>query len=540
MSTRMMLLGGSAALALAFAGAVQAASPAEGETLAETQSFTFRVLDEFPSIDPSLIEDVSGSDVGRQLFEGLLNQDGEGNVVPGVAESYERSEDGLTYTFHLRDAKWSDGEPLTASDFVYSWRRAADPETASPYSWYIELLSIENAAAVIAGEMPTDALGIEAVDDKTLVVRLTTPLPYFPQMVTHTTTFPVPEHVIEALGSDWTQPGNMVSNGAYVLTERVPQEKIEMVRNAQYWDNDNTIIESVTFLIINDENQALTRFMAGELDKTEVPTGQYPTLSEQYPDMAFSVPSLCTYYYNFNLRDTSPEWEHDVRVREALSLAVDRQVIVDAVVQGGQIPAYTFTPGATAGFGVPDVAAAGMTQEERNARAVELMAEAGYGADNPISLQILYNTSEGHRSIALAVAQMWNQTLGVNAELSNMEWQTFLDERGNGNFDVARGGWCGDYNEASSFLDLFNTSSGYNDAAFSNAEVDQLLADAKTAEDPQPLYTRIEEISAAEVPVIPIYHYTEVMMLNPAVKGWPFGNVQINWYAKDMYVVAGE
>jgi oligopeptide transport system substrate-binding protein len=203
------------------------------------------------------------------------------------------------------------------------------------------------------------------------------------------------------------------------------------------------------------------------------------------------------------------------------------------------LPAYTFTPAATANFDVPTVDYATWTQEERNAKAVELLAEAGYGADNPLELTYLYNTDEAHKKIAVAVAQMWKQTLGVNVSLENQEWKTFLETRGNHDFQVARGAWCGDYNEASTFLDLVQTSSGYNDAAYSNAEVDQLLADAKTSENPQPNYTRVEEILADEMPVIPIYHYAGVYMMSPGISAsWPVQNVEQNWYSKDLYKVA--
>lgn len=396
MTFKAALLAGTAAVVFATGAWAQATHPETGEALAENQTFTYRVLDEFPSIDPGLIEDVEGSHVGRNLFEGLMSQDAEGNVVPAVATGYTMSEDGLTYTFTLRpEAMWSDGQPVTAHDFVYAWRRAADPATASPYSWYIELMQIENAAAVIAGEAAPDTLGVTAIDDHTLQVKLTTALPYFTQMVTHTTTFPVPRWAIEAHGDAWTQPGNMVSNGAYILAERVPQEKIVLTRNANYWDNANTIIETVTALIINDENTALTRYMAGEIDQTDVPPGQYPQLSAEYPNEAVSVPNLCTYYYNVNLTDTGVPALQDVRVREALALAIDRDILVNNVLAGGQVPAYSLTHWATAGFEVPAADYAQMTQADRNARAQALMAEAGFGTGGePLSIEILYNTSD--------------------------------------------------------------------------------------------------------------------------------------------------
>ncbi|PHP27285.1 peptide ABC transporter substrate-binding protein [Limimaricola cinnabarinus] len=547
MTLKTHLLAGTAAL-FALSGAAQAEShamtehPETGEKLAADQSFSYRVLDEFPSIDPNLIEDVEGSHIGRQLFEGLMNQDEKGDVMPGVATGFEVSEDGLTYTFTLRDdAKWSNGEPVTANDFVYSWRRAADPATASEYQWYMGLMKLANIEEVIAGDKSPEELGVEAVDDHTLKVTLSQALPYFPQMVTHTTTFPVPQAVIEEHGDAWTQPGNMVSNGAYVLEDRVPQEYITLTKNPEYWDAENVIIEEVTALVINDENQALTRYLAGEFDQTDVPAGQFPRLSEEYPDQAVSVPDLCSYYYNLNVSDSGPEALQDVKVREALYLAIDRDVITDNVLGGGQKPAYTLTHWATAGFEVPAIEVAQMSQQERNERAKELMSEAGYGTDGePLSLEILYNTSESHKQVATAISQMWKQTLGVDTTMANMEWQTFLTERHEKNYEVARAGWCADYNEASSFLDIMQTESSYNDSGFSSEEYDQLMADAATSEDPLPLYTEAETIITQEFPILPIYHYAEVFMMDETIKGYPYENAQNNWYAKELYRVAGE
>ncbi|QQA43340.1 peptide ABC transporter substrate-binding protein [Pelagovum pacificum] len=512
-----------------------------GEALAENQTFTYRVLDEFPSIDPNLIEDVEGSAIGRNLFEGLMSQNDKGEVVPGVATGYEVSEDGMTYTFTLReDATWSNGEPVTANDFVYSWQRAADPATASEYQWYMGLMAIENVDEVMAGDMEPSELGVTAVDDYTLEVKLTQPLPYFPQMVTHTTTFPVPQSVIEEFGDEWTQPGNMVGNGAYVLAERVPQEYITLTKNENYWDAENVYIEEVTALIINDENAALTRWEAGEFDQTDVPAGQFPRLSEEYPDEAISVPNLCTYYYNVNLTDKGLEALQDPNVRTALSMAIDRDVIVNNVTAGGQLPAYSLTHSGTADFEVPEIEMADMTQEERNTRAQELLAEAGYGPDGePLEVEIIYNTSDAHRSIAVAIGQMWSQTLGIETSLGNQEWQTYLTTRGEKDYQgVARAGWCADYNEASSFLDIMQSDSGYNDSGFESAEYDELLAEARTAEDPLPLYQQAEEILVAEQPILPIYFYTTVFMLDSSIQGWPLENAQDNWYAKDLYRVA--
>ncbi len=514
----------------------QETHPETGDALAEDQTFTYRILDEHSSVDPQVVEDVTGSEIVRDLFEGLMNQDAEGNLIPGVATEYTTNEDKTVYTFKLRpEAKWSNGDPVTAGDFVYAWKRLVDPELASPYAWFGELMSIENAAAIIAGEKPVDELGVSAIDDRTLEVRLSSSLPYFPAMTTHASTFPAPQKVIEEFGDEWTKPENIVSNGAYVLTEHVPSERSVRERNEMYWDNENTIIDKTVSLVINDENAALTRYFAGELDRTEIPAGQYPKLKAEYPDEAVSFPRLCNYYYTFNLSDSGPEAFKDPNVRKALSLAVDRKIITENIKAGGEIEAYTFTPAATAGFTVPNVPMTDMSQEERDAEAKRLLEEAGYGPDNPLKFDMLYNTDEAHGKIAVALSQMWKQKLGVEATLSNMEWKTFLDTRDNQDFQLARGAWCGDYNEASTFLDLLTSPSGYNDGKYSNARVDELMTQAKTADDPQPLYTEVEQIIADEVPIIPIYHYAGVYMMDSDLGNWPINNVEQNWYSKDLY-----
>ncbi|MCA0997604.1 peptide ABC transporter substrate-binding protein [Salipiger pacificus] len=529
----------STMLAGAMTPATAATHPETGEELAADQTFTYRLLDDVSSLDPQIVEDVDGADVVRDLFEGLMNQDEEGNLVPGVATGYDVSDDKLTYTFHLRDdAKWSNGDPVTAGDFAYAWRRAVDPATASPYQWYMELMSIANAKAIVAGDMEPSELGVKAIDDHTFEVTLSQPLPYFAQMTTHGTTFPAPQKVIEEFGGEWTKPENIVSNGAYVLTEYRPGERIVRERNEQYWDNENTILDKTVALVINDENVALTRYLAGELDRTDVPAGQFPRLKKEHPEEAISFPRLCNYYYTFNLSDSGPEAFKDPKVREALSLAVDRDIIANNIKAGGEPPAYSFTPEAVAGFTPPKSEMAKMTQKERDEKAKELLAEAGYGPENPLSFDVIYNTSEAHEKIAVVMTQMWKQKLGVQANLANMEWKVFLDTRGQQNFDLARGAWCGDYNEASTFLDLIQSDSGYNDGKYANEEYDALLADAKTAEDTTPLYTKAEEIIATDVPVIPIYHYAGVYMMDSDVGNWPTENVEQNWYSKNLYKIA--
>jgi len=529
------------ALALTFSGPSFPADmhPDTGEELASSQVLRMRLLDSIPSLDPQVMEDVVGFAFARDLFEGLLNQDADGNLVPGVAKSWEANAANDVYTFHLRDnAKWSNGDPVTAHDFVFAWQRSVDPELASPYSWYVDLMSIEGASAVLAGEKDKSTLGVRAVDDHTFEVRLTTPLPYFPSMTVLATVFPVHQATVEAHGQEWTRPENMVSNGAYVLTEWVLKERTVRERNPMYWNNDATIVQSVETYVINDENVAYTRYLAGELDMTAVPSGQFTRLKAERPDETLSLPYLGSYYYSFNMADNGPEAFKDVRVRQALSYAIDRKVIVDNILQGGQREAYNVTPMATAGFVDPQTEYAGWTQAERDAKAKELLAAAGYDSDNPLEFDLLYNTSETHKKIATAIVAMWGQKLDVKAVPTNMEWKTMLETARNDDFDMVRYAWIGDYNEASTFLDLYRSGGAQNWANYSNPEVDALLDEAKTSKDPNVAYTKIEQILARDMPVAPIYHYTSVIMKSPKLQGWPLENVQQNWYARDLYFTA--
>ena len=527
----------AATLAVSAAAVAAGTHPVTGEALADDQTFTYRLLDQFPTLDPQLNQDVSGFHVIRDLFEGLLSQDAQGKLVPGVATGYSASEGNTTYTFALRkDARWSNGDPVTAHDFVYGWRRAVDPATASPYGWYLELTEIVNAKAILAGEREPAELGVRAVDDHTLEVKLNTALPYFPAMTTYATLFPAHRATIEAHGADWTAPANMVSNGAYVLGEVVLNEYHTRVRNPMYWGAEAVIIEKVTGLVINDANQALTRYRAGELDHLEpLPPGQYPALKEELPDEATSVPRLCSYYYAFNHTGSGNPALRDARVRRALSMAIDRDVIVDRVLKGGQWPAYNFTHFKTAGFERPDIAYARLIQAERDAEAKRLIAEAGAG---DLTLKFIYNTSDSHKQIATVVSQMWKQKLGVRTELSNFEWKTYLGIRRNQEFDLARSGWCGDYNEASTFLDLLTTTHGANDGRYSNTRVDEMMRASKTAADPSAIYAEVERILAKDMAIIPIYHNANTFLLSADIRGWPYDNVENHWYSKNLYRVA--
>lgn len=490
------------------------------------------------TLDPAKTEGVPESNIQRDLFEGLVTSGPNGEVRPAVAESWD-TPDNKVYTFHLRkDAKWSNGDPVTAGDFVYAFRRVVDPKTASPYSWYLEIPTIVNATDIIAGKKAPEELGIKAIDDHTLEITLEKSVPYFVSMLAHTTTYPENQKVIEQFGDQWTRPGNMVTNGAYTLKEWVVNERIVLARNKAYWDDAHTHINKVTYLPIQSQNADMNRYLAGEVDMTyETPIEQFKRLQKEHPQDVRVTGYVGTYYYEFNCKKAPFD---DVRVRKALSFAIDRNVIADSVMGQGQKPAYTLVPEYVDGFVATEPAWAKLTQAERNAQAKELLKAAGFDEQHPLKFELLYNTSENHKKVAVAVAAMWKKNLGVDVALVNQEWKTYLETKSGGQFDVARAGWIADYNEASSMLDLKQTTHGNNDGKYSNLKYDELMAQSRTVMDTEArnkLYAEAEGLLAEDMPIAPIYQYVTARLVKPYVGGYP-NNPLDNLYTKDMYILA--
>ena len=518
-------------------GAMAAQVP-PGTALAEKQEIVRHIKDEPASLDPIKAVGLPEAQVARDLFEGLVNQDAHGKVIPGVATRWQTS-DNQTYIFTLRkDARWSNGDPVMAKDFVYSWQRLVDPKSLSPFAWFAQLAGIQNAEEIIAGKLPIDKLGVVAVDDHTLKVQLNKPVPYFVSLTANFSLFPVPKAVVEQYGNDWTKVGNLVGNGAFKLQERVVNEKLVLVPNNHYWDHKHTVLTKVTFVPINQESNATKRYQAGDIDITEsFPKNMYQKLLKDIPDQVYTPDQLGTYYYAFN---TQRAPTNDVRVRKALSYAIDRKIIAEKVLGTGEKPAYHFTPDVTAGFKPETSLLQQQSQEELNEQAKALMQAAGYGPNHPLKLTLLYNTSESHQKIAIAVASMWKQTLGVDVKLQNQEWKTYIDSRNTGNFDVVRASWVGDYNEASTFLSLLTSSHSGNIAKFNSPQYDRLLADASRETDPTALtadYNKAEQMIAAEAPIAPIYQYTNGRLIKPWVKGYPITNPEDVAYSQDMYIL---
>lgn len=527
-----------AAVVGASLGSAYAAEVPPGTQLADKQEIVRHVKDEPASLDPIKAVGLPEAQVARDLFEGLVNQDANGKVIPGVAEKWQTS-DNQIWLFTLRkDARWSNGDPVTANDFVYSWQRLVDPKNLSPFAWFAQLAGLNNAEQIIAGKLPADQLGVSAVDNYTLKVQLSKPVPYFVSLTANFSMFPVHKATVEKYGNNWTKVGNLVGNGAFKLQDRVVNEKLVLVPNENYWDHAHTVLTKVTFIPINQESNATKRYQAGDIDITEsFPKNMYQKLLKDIPGQVYTPDQLGTYYYAFN---TQRAPTNDVRVRKALSYAIDRKIIAEKVLGTGEKPAYHFTPDVTAGYKPTDNFLQQHSQAELDAQAKALMNAAGYGPNNPLKLSLLYNTSENHQKLAIAVASMWKKKLGVDVKLVNQEWKTYIDSRNTGNFDVVRASWVGDYNEPSTFLSLLTSSHSGNIAKFNNADYDKLMADTSKQTNAKALnadYNKAEQILAEQAPIAPIYQYTNGRLIKPWVKGYPITNPEDVAYSQTMYII---
>jgi len=474
------------------------------------------------TLDPHLAEGVPSAHILRDLFEGLTTESPDGDVIPGAAARWNISRDARTYTFYLRrDSEWSNGDPLLAEDFVYSLRRSANPETASNSA--VMLLPIENAREVLAGELPVEELGISLLDEFTLQITLTGPTPYFLGLLTHPATYPVNRRNVEEFGERFSRPGNLVSNGAFMLKDWKPRVLIELERNPRYREAENNLIERVVYLPIEDLSAEITQFRSGALDWTnEVPNNQFKWLQKYYPNELVISPWMGSYFFGFNL-STEPFVENP-NLRAALILAVDRQVITDKVTQFGEQPSFALVPPGIDGYVPFSPGYADWSQEQRNEEARRLYELAGYSREEPLRVEIRYNTSENHKKIALAVASMWKQTLGVNATLVNEEFRVFLQNRQQKAItQVFRVGWISDYNDPYSFLEMFRTGHGQNDYAYSNSTFDALLDEAGTERvraRRERLMFEAERVLLSDFVIIPIYTYVTKRLVDQHLRGW--------------------
>ena len=475
------------------------------------------------SLDPALGSAVTESRITYDLYEGLFTFGPKGELAPAVARSWEISPDGLVYTFKLReDANWSDGTPVTAEDFVFSWRRMVDPKTASDYAYF--LWPVKNAEAIGKGEKPLESMGVEAVDAKTLRVTLEQPTGYFLNSLQHRATFPVSKANYAAHGRGFVEAGKMVSNGAYMLVEHQPQTFVRVKRNPHYWDRANVKIDEVVFHASDSQDTELRRFRAGELHIVhQIPNAQVEWARANIPDSVRFHQVYATWYLGFNL--TKEPWASNPKVREALTLAIDREVLAEKVTMAGEKPNFTLTPPGFAGYVNPVPAMAGMTQAERDARARKLLEEAGFGAGKPLAVEILHPTAESSRRIVVAIAGMWKQKLGVNVTLNNQEFRVQLQTAGDRTYPgLVWLGWLADFSDAYTFLKLFQSDIGrMNRTGYANPEYDRALAEANRMTDPKARLARLAEAEAmmlADLPLVPLLTGSYRTVVDPKVKGF--------------------
>jgi oligopeptide transport system substrate-binding protein len=473
------------------------------------------------SLDAHRAQSLSAFNVLRDLYEGLVTEDIEGRPTPGLAGSWTVRTDGRAWTFTLREnLRWSDGAPLTADHVVASFRRALDPATLAPYANLLE--PIAGAAAVMAGRAQPATLGIEALDPRTVRFLLERPV-RLDKLLTLPVAFIVDVEAVAAHGNRHTRPGNLRGNGAYHLVDWQPQTAIRLERNPHYHGAVEVPIAAVRFHVTEDPSSEMKRFLAGDLDLTEsVPAGNLTRLRERFGDQLVVAPMLGTFWFGFNLR--RPPFRDAPELREALSLAIDREILVRHVTGFGEQPAFALVPPATDGHRDATPAHARWTQSQREARARELYARAGYTRERPLETEIRYNTSPQHRRLALAIAAMWREVLGVRTRLVNEEWKVFVVNRRSGRLtQVFRGTWIADTNDPMSFLETFRRGSPLNTSGYDDPAFDALLDQANAERDPTRRAERLAEAEArllAVHPILPVYFYSAKQLVSPRVRGF--------------------
>lgn len=501
--------------------------------LADKQEITRNNFSEPGSLDPHKSESSSEFDILQDFFERLVDTDNEGDIIPALAERWE-TKDNKTWVFHLRKGvKWSDGTPITAHDVVFSFRRLVTPDTISPYGSYLIQAKIVNAQDVLSGKKKPEELGVKALDNETIEIALDRPKAGFLQMLAHPSMSPVSEKVIKKHGIKWTQPQFFVSNGPFKLSEWIVNEKIVGVRNPHYWDDKNTVINKITHLPLSDYKADFNRYLTGEIDISNGGPSEFlPLIKEKYSDQLHVRPIIGVYYYLFNTQ--KPPF-NDVRVRQALALAVDRNIITDKVLGNGQKPAYDVVAPGTGGIYLKHPEFASWTQEQRIVKAKELLNEAGFNEKNPLKLTLLYNTSDAHKKIAIAASSTWRKNLGVNVILQNQESKTQNVSMTQGDFEVTRYAWNADYNNTTSFLDIFTSGNTNNHMRYQNKEFDKWALKADETNDPAD-YQQAIDILNKDMPAIPVYYYMRVKLIKPYV-----GGVEINSLGviktKDLYII---
>lgn len=492
-------------------------------TSASAEAVYYRGNDTDPeTLDQHKTSTVAEAHILRDLYEGLVVYDAKAEIIPGVAESWKMSDDGLTYTFTLRqNAKWSNGDPVTAEDFAFSLRRIMSPETAAKYANV--LFPIKNAEKVSKGEAKPEELGVKAADERTLEITLENPTAYFLELLTHQTGLPVHKASVEKLGADFVKPGAMVSNGAYTLQEFTPNDKIVLAKNPNYHDAANVKLDQVVYIPFEDQTACLRRFEAGEIHScSDIPADQMEYIKSKLEGKYRIAPYLGTFYFAIK---TDKEELSDPRLRRALSLAIDREFLADEIWQGTMLPAYSFVPPGIANYDEPAYADyKDKDQLDREDEAKKLLEEAGIKPES-LNLEIIYNTTVNNKNTVTAVADMWQKALGIASTQTNMDGSTYFGYlRDKGDFDVARAGWIGDYSDPQNFLFLVESdNTGFNYANYKNPEYDALMDEAEKTTDLQKragILKQAEEIFMRDLPYIPLLYYSSKALVSDKLQGW--------------------
>jgi oligopeptide transport system substrate-binding protein len=490
------------------------------------------------SLNKDQFDDISSAEVARNIYEGLVIMGSKGEIIPAAAEKWTVNDTATVYTFSLRkDAKWSDGSPVIAQDFVASWQRGANPVVASHYGHFYAPL--KNADEILKGTIKDlNQLGARAIDDYTLEVVLKSPTPYFLGALTHASFYPMHRPSFEKFGDQYVKAGNFVGNGAYFLETWTPQEVIRIQKNPHYYDAAKVKIDTVNYYTIENQDTQFKRYKAGEIDITHDISGDQVEMIKRDKNLSKELkisPYLSTYYYVIN---TAKPPFNDIRVREALSLAIDREKIVTHITKTGEIPAYGFVPLATNNAMPQMVDFKNLSMKERLEKAKKFLAEAGFGPKNPLKIEILYNTNDNHKKIAIAASNMF-KGIGATTELTNVEFKILLQMRQQKEYkSLARAGWVGDYNDPQAFLFIFYGDTILNDSGFKNPEFETLL---KTAENTVDLKKRSEILAKAEKILldthsfIPIYFNVTKRLVKSRIKGYNT-NILDYFYVKDIAI----
>lgn len=470
------------------------------------------------TLDPHRSEESGGLGIVADLFEGLVTTAPDGTLIPGAAARWDISEDGTVYRFELRpEARWSNGDPLVAEDFVAGLQRTVSPETGSSYAQSFWL--IENAEAVTTGRLAPDALAVTALGPHSLEIRLHTPAPHFLALLNQGSASPLHRSSFAEHGARFARAGLMVSNGRYTLEEWAVQSHILLRRNPYYHAKDDVRIENVRVHSIEDINSEFNRYRTGEIDlTTQIPNNQYRWVRANLPDELHSAPMLGTYYYLLNIH--RPPFD-DLRVRRAISMTLDRTLMTERVTGTGERPAKAFVPDGTANHLPVRPDWADWPMEQRQAEARRLLAEAGYGPERPLNFELVYNTSDNHRRLAVAAASMWEEALGVRAAILNQEWKVMLQARRDlSSWQMMRMGWVGGYDDPHTFLHTKESGHGHNTLQWSNARFDELLALSNRETDPQrraELLREAEQLLIDDHVIVPVYFYVSKRLVAPRV-----------------------